>query len=355
MGDKRKVLFFTPPSCGGAERMTVFIAKMLPRNQFDVTIVIVGMDMGDIGKFIPSDYNIKLIRLKKIWHGGFFKIWNTIRIEKPDIVFSSLLYLNTHIILSAIFFKTKVIVRNNISFDEIKNRTKALIIRITYKFADKVIAQQEEMRDEIISYTGLSPEKVFTLHNPIDTALIDEKAKALSPFDKKDKSIKFVWTARVDRTKGQDILIKAFEIVHRAIPNSKLYLVGKYDQNDLFFQNLRQYINDNKLTKCVFFTGFDDNPYKWVINADCFVMPSRKEGLPNSLIDAMYLGKPVVATICIPVVSRIVKDGYNGILVVPEDIKAMASAMQKAFHLKDFKMTYIPASKDDFISIFRSI
>jgi len=355
MGDKRKVLFFTPPSCGGAERMTVFIAKMLPRNLFDVTIVIVGMDMGDICKFIPSDYNIKLIRLKKIWHGGFFKIWNTIRIEKPDIVFSSLLYLNTHIILSTIFFKTKVIVRNNISFDEIKNRTKAFFIRATYKWADKVIVQQQEMYDEIISYTGISPEKVITLHNPIDTELIDEKAKAPSPYNKEDKSIKFVWTARVDRTKGQDILIKAFEIVHRAIPNSKLYLVGKYDRNDLFFQNLRQYINDNKLTKCVFFTGFDDNPYKWVINADCFVMPSRKEGLPNSLIDAMYLGKPVVATICIPVVSRIVKDGYNGILVVPEDIKAMASAMQKAFHFKDFKMTYIHASKDDFISIFRSI
>ncbi len=353
MGDKRKVLFFTPPSCGGAERMTVFIAKMLPRNLFDVTIVIVGMDMGDICKFIPSDYNIKLIRLKKIWHGGFFKIWNTIRIEKPDIVFSSLLYLNTHIILSTIFFKTKVIVRNNISFDEIKNRTKAFFIRATYKWADKVIVQQQEMHDEVISYTGISPEKVITLHNPIDTELIDEKAKAPSPYNKEDKSIKFVWTARVHRTKGQDILIRAFEIVHHAIPNSKLYIVGKFNKNDSFFRGLRQYVNEKGLSDCVYFMGFDDNPYKWVVNANCYVMPSRKEGLPNSLIEAMYLGKPVVATTCIPVVSRIVKDGYNGLLVAPEDVEAMAIAMQKALWLTQFKMTYIGASRDDIVHIFK--
>lgn len=355
MSNKRKVLFFTPPSCGGAERMTVFIAKMLPRDQFDVTFVIVGRSMGDIVKFIPSDYHIRLICLNKIWHGGIFRIWNVIRIERPDIVFSSSLYLNARLILAASLFKTKVIVRNNIAFSEIKRIINAFLIRGTLKWADKVIAQQKEMHDEIISYTGISPEKVITLHNPIDTVLIDEKIKAPSPYKNEDKSIKYVWTARIDRTKGQDILLRAFNIVHREIPNSKLYLIGKYNTTNVFYQQLREYIKDNDLSNCVFMPGFDENPYKWVTNADCYVMPSRKEGLPNSLIDAMYLGKPVVATTCIPVVSRIVKDGYNGILVSSEDVEAMASAMQEAIRLKDFKMTYIPASKDDFISIFRSI
>lgn len=353
MEKKRRVFFFTPPSCGGAERMTVFFAKMLPREQFDVTFVIVGRSMGDIVKFIPSDYQIKLICLKKIWHGGIFRIWNVIRKERPDIVFSSLLYLNAQLILAASLFKTQVIVRNNISFKEIKRRTKALFIRVSYKWADKVIAQQKEMHDEIISNTAISPEKVIILHNPIDITLIDKKAIVPSPYNKEDKSIKFIWTARVHRTKGQDILIRAFDIVHRANPNSRLYLVGRYEQNDSFFQALWQYVNEKKLSDCVFFTGFDDNPYKWVANADCFVMPSRKEGLPNSLIDAMYLGKPVVATTCIPVVSRIVKDGYNGILVAPEDIEAMADAMQKALQLTQFKMTYIGASRDDIVNLFK--
>ncbi len=355
MEKKKKILFFTPPYCGGAERMTVFIAKMLPPEKFDIKFIVVGPELGEIVKFIPTDYQIKLIRLRKIWHGGLFRIWNVIRKEKPNIVFGSLLYLNARLILAASLYKTKVIIRNNIAFSEIQKRVNSLLIHITYKWADLVIAQQEEMHDEIISFTGISPEKVITLHNPIDTTLIDERTKAPSPYKKSDNSIKYVWTARIDPTKGQDILLSAFKILHRQLPNTKLYIVGKYILEDKYYQELKQYVKDNGLSDCVMFTGFDDNPYKWVVNADCYVMPSRKEGLPNSLIDAMYLGKPVVATTCIPVISRIVRDGYNGILVAPEDVEAMAAAMQKAIYLKDFKMTYTPASKEDFISLFRDI
>ena len=84
-------------------------------------------------------------------------------------------------------------------------------------------------------------------------------------------------------------------------------------------------------------------------------MPSRFEGLPNSLIDAMYLGKPVVATRCIPVIDRIVKNDYNGIVVESENIDALAEGMKKATLLKDFEMTYHSATNEDFISLFRTV
>ena len=81
-------------------------------------------------------------------------------------------------------------------------------------------------------------------------------------------------------------------------------------------------------------------------------MPSRLEGLPNALIEAMYIGKPVVATKCIPVVSRIVKDGYNGILVESEDYVAMSNAIIRAIELKNFKMTYKPSTTAEINQIF---
>lgn len=355
MEKKRKVLFFTPCTCGGAERMTIYIAKMLPRDEFDVMFIVIGRSMGDIVKFIPSDYPQKMMYQKSIWHGCTFKMWNVIRKEKPDIVFCSILSLSTRLIIAAKLSGTKVIVRSNIGFSEIKQPINKFLIPTTFKWADLIVAQQKEMRDGIITCTGISSDKVITLQNPIDTALINEKVKAESPFDKEDKSIKFVWTARISRGKGQDILLKAFTIVHKNIPNSKLYLIGKYNTTDVFYRELRQYIKDYELSNSVFMPGFDDNPYKWVVNADCFVMPSRMEGLPNSLIDAMYLKKPVVATTCIPVISRIVENGYNGLLVPSEDFKTLAEAMQKAIHLKDFEITYIPASKESYISLFQSI
>ena len=352
MEKKKKVLFFTPSTCGGAERMTITIAKMLPLDEFEVKFVIVDNFMGDIVKFIPSTYKTVLLKIRGLWDFCSLRIINLILKEHPHAVFASLMYLNARIILASKLCGVKSIVRNNIDFFNAlpKNR---LYAKLSYRWANYIIAQQDEMREGIIKYTHSSPCRVITLQNPIDTVLIDEKAKAPSPFNKEDKSIKFIWTARVHRTKGQDILIRAFEIVHHAIPNSKLYIVGKYNKNDSFFLGLKQYVNEKELSDCVLFTGFDDNPYKWVVNANCYVMPSRKEGLPNSLIDAMYLGKPVVATTCIPVVSRIVKDGYNGILVAPEDVEAMANAMQKALRLSHFKMTYIGASKDAFIELFK--
>jgi glycosyltransferase involved in cell wall biosynthesis len=332
--------------------MTILIAKMLPQDEFEAKFIIVGKTKGDIVKFIPDNYEIILLQIRGLWDFCTLRIINLLRKEKPHVVFASLMYLNARIIWASKLLGIKSIIRNNIDlFNALpKNRWYA---KLSYRWADCIISQQEEMRDGIIEVTHSSPQKVVTLQNPIDTTLIDVKSKAASPYNKDDQSIKFVWTARIHRSKGQDILIQAFNIVHQAIPNSKLYFIGKYEPNDTYFQGLAKYVKDNELSDSVIFTGFDDNPYKWVANAECYVMPSRKEGLPNSLIDAMYLKKPVVATTCVPVISRIVKDGYNGILVAPEDVQAMANAMRKALQLNHFEMTYVGANKDDFINLFK--
>lgn len=351
---KMKVLFFLPPSVGGAERMTVLIAKMLPQEEFEVKFIVVGKTLGDIVKFIPEGYSVRLLRINKIWHWGAIRLWKVVQEEKPDIGFSSLLYLNARLILVSKICRTKVIVRNNIDLSRTPSKINKLLVRLTYKWADKVIAQQEEMHDEIISYTGLPADKVITLHNPIDVEYIQECIKATNPFPKEAQNqYKYIWTARFSSQKGQDLLVQAFNILLRKKPNAHLYLLGKYDEESAFYTSIIDYIQSHKMQEFVHFLGVDSNPYRWIKYADCFVMPSRFEGLPNALIDAMYLGKPVVATRCIPVIDRIVKDGYNGILVPPEDVDAMADAMVKALQLRDFKMTYRGASKEDFINLFK--
>lgn len=207
----------------------------------------------------------------------------------------------------------------------------------------------------IMEFAGLSAQKVITLHNPIDMDSIDVKAKVPSPFIHADNQLKYVWVARFSREKGHDLLIKALHLVRKKNSNAHLYLVGKYDQSGAFYQELISLVDSLHLKDYVHFVGFDSNPYRWVKNGDVYVMPSRLEGLPNSLIEAMYLGKPVVATRCIPVIDRIVEDGYNGYVVPSEDVEAMAEAMMKAPELKNFKMTYRPASKEDVVDLFRNI
>ena len=90
-----------------------------------------------------------------------------------------------------------------------------------------------------------------------------------------------------------------------------------------------------------------------MFHSDCFVLPSRLEGLPNVLLEAMYLKRPVVASVCIPVIDRMVEEGYNGYKVKPEQPVAMAEAMEKALSLKDFELTFRTAEKEDFINLFK--
>lgn len=353
INSRKKILFFLPSNTGGAERMTITLAKMLPPDEFEVKFVIVHRSLGTIVKFIPPEYEVIHIPVHNIWCAATLRIIKVIRREKPDVVFSSLLYLNYRLIVAAKTCGVKVIVRNNIDLSRTSSSWSKRMVVFTYRWADKVIAQQEEMHDEIMEFTGLSAQKVITLHNPIDTDSIDVKCQVSSPYINEDKQLKYVWVARFSHEKGHDLLIKALHLVRKKNSNAHLYLVGKYEQAGAFFQELSGLIDSKDLKDYVHLVGFDSNPYRWVKNGDVYVMPSRLEGLPNSLIDAMYLGKPVVATRCIPVIDRIVEDGYNGYIVPSEDVEAMAEAMLKAPELKGFEMTYKPASKEEIIALFK--
>lgn len=348
---KKKVIFFTSPEVGGAERMTITIAKMLSTDQYDIRFVVIGHQKGNIVKFIPPELPVGLLKIRNIYDFTTIKLYRLMRKERPDVVFCSLIYLSIRVIQAAKWAGgIKVIVRNNIGLSVIAPLTLRLC-RYTYPKADVVIAQQEEMREELLQYLPLEKNKVVTLHNPIDTKTLEEKVKAETPYPNQNKT-NYVWVGRVSREKGQDILIKAFHTVYAEDREARLYFVGKYDKNDVYYQSLVSLTDQMGLSEVVTFVGFDSNPYRWVMNCNCFVQPSRLEGLPNALIEAMYLGKPVVATRCIPVVDRIVEDGYNGYVVDSEDVEGMSKAMLLAVKLKDYKMTYKSASKEDFIQLF---
>lgn len=349
VNNKKKILFFLPPSVGGAERVTITISRMLPIHDYSIEYYIVGKEKGQIESFIHDSSLIHHIKISSIWDFTTTKIYCVLKKEKPYAVFCSLVYLNIRVILAShLMGNIKTIVRNDnmiISYGKLNE----LLVKYVYRFANIIVLQQEEMKNEFVNRFGLK-DKCIVLHNPLDTITINKSLNAPSPYDNY-KGTKFVYTARFTYNKGQDILIKAFAILRRSIPNAHLYLVGKYS-DDVFFRNLKQLINENGLIESVHLVGYDQNPYRWVKYSDCFVLPSRLEGLPNSLIEAMYIGVPVVATRSIPIIDRIVQEGYNGYVVDSEDFRALADRMKDALELKNFSMTYKPASENDVVKLF---
>jgi len=351
---EKKILIFLPAGVGGAQRVGITIGKILVRHDFDVHYVIFGDSQSKINAILPENSKCHYIRNNYL---RWFRMRGLIGKEGADIVFAPCRAISRDLIMATkpFGFKGKVIVRSDNPLHTLKSWQQWLI-RKTFKYADTVIAQQEEMQEEMINEYPVPANKVVVIHNPIDYEKIDKQSKAESPYELPDNTKKYVWVARVSesKTKGHDYLLEAFKKVHDKDRQSHLFLVGAYDPQGVFYKELEAYIKESKLEDSVHFVGFDSNPYRWVKNADCFVLPSRVEGLPNALVEAMYLGKPVVATRCLPIIDRMVADGVNGYRVEVGDIDAMADAMLKALELKDVRLVYKPSDDKDIIAVFNN-
>lgn len=348
---KKKVLFFLPSGVGGAEKMTVNIAKMLDTSMYSVKFVLVDRCVREIASYLPDRYEVSLIKIRNIWDFTILKLIKKMRYERPDIVFCSLLYLNPRVIIAAkIVGGIKIIIRNDAYMNRIKGLTR-LMMKYAYPKTDVLIAQTDQMRKEIINTLPIDPQRIYTLHNPVDTELIDSRLiNANSPY--KVEGIKYVATSRINPFKGQDILIKAFAKVHESLPNSHLFLINRYNEENPYYLELVSLVDQFGLNNYVHFPGFTDNPYQWLKYANCFILASRREGLPNSLIEASYVGIPLVATRCLDIIQEIVKDGVNGFTVAVDDINGMAMAMINAINLNSQGMTYKQSSKEEFLHLF---
>ena len=349
MSNRKKILIFTPGGAGGAERMSVLIGKLLPKDKFEVKYVVVGR-LRNIYNILPDGYEVDCIPVRNIYAFSTLRIWWKIKKEKPDVVFASQVAYNPRVIIAAKLAGRKVVIRSSGMIGNYP-AMKLWRVKSTYPWADKLIAQQEDMRKEMIRLLKVDPEKVVTLHNPLDCSDLDRLSAAPSPYSDND-NVFFVETATVNHRKAQDVAIKAFSIVKKSITNAHLYFVGKCNENSSYYQEQQKLIAEFDLKECIHFIGYDKNPFKWVKNANCFVFPSRAEGLPNALIEASYLGVPCAASRCLPIVDDIIKDGQNGYVVDVDDVDGMAQAMIKAVNIKNCKMIYIPAKPEDFVRVF---
>ena len=136
------------------------------------------------------------------------------------------------------------------------------------------------------------------------------------------------------------------------IENAKLYIVGKIEQEE-YYKSLLHIVEINKLTGKVIFTGFSTNPHIYIKNANSLVLPSRIEGMPNVVLDAMYLKTPVVVTRSVPIVEELV-DSKHGITVPVDDIEAMSNAMIRILEI-NVKESYTNNSEELVKQIFSEV
>lgn len=347
---KRKIIFFIPSGCGGAERQAIVISRCLRDDEFDVTYHIFGPS-NQLEKFLPTEREVVFHKEPVFTHNMVSNLRKIIKAEKPDIVYGAEMPVNWRLVIAAIGCKCKIILRND-NYLYTQNFLQKFRLALTYPFANCIIAQTDEMRNGLLSGLRLGKSLVQTVSNAIDKQYIAKCIKEKSPYNN-DRHTRFVAVGRFNVVKGFDLLVRAFNIVKKQLPDAELYIVGDYKKDNSVYQEINKFVLDNGLSGSVYCTGFKDNPYVYMQNADCYVLSSRNEGLPNVMIEALYLGTPVAAFKCIPVIERIVSEGRSGYLADKEKVEDLAEAMLKATKLGRIETTYNACSEEKIRKIFR--
>jgi glycosyltransferase involved in cell wall biosynthesis len=123
---------------------------------------------------------------------------------------------------------------------------------------------------------------------------------------------------RLDRVKGYDLLLQAVA----AIPSARLVVLGEGGQRAALEQQAR----DLGIAERVQFPGWDPEPRRRLAEWDVFCLPSRSEGFPLSIVEAMFAGLPVVAT-RVGSVPEAVQEQQTGILVAKDDVAGLTDAL----------------------------
>lgn len=165
-----------------------------------------------------------------------------------------------------------------------------------------------------------------------DTFTKEEKNKIRENlgFGETDFIISFM--GRIVKDKGVDELVEAFKLLNQKYKNIKLLVVGKFEEDLNPISNAtKTFISENDSIKLV---GFQNDLRELLSISDLFVLPSYREGLPNSLIEAGSYGIPLVAT-DINGCNEIIIDGVNGKLVKKKDSNSLYLTMKELYLNKD--------------------
>jgi len=254
-------------------------------------------------------------------------------IKEFDIVFSYFLSQNLVISLSKLFSSRRETafigsIHRSDNFEIFGSMYKLPIRYVAGKLLnrlDGLIVDSYSIKEDVEETFFLSPEKIRVIYNFIDVKEI--RKQALERIEDEYKNIfknpVIINVANLRKEKGHDYLIKAFKEVKKEVPRAKLVIIGEGEER----KNLENLIKELELENEVFLLGFKENPYKYMISSELFVLPSLREGYSRAVLEAQALGLPVIAFKSKGSHLEFLRN--SAVLVKEKDIKALSKAMIK--------------------------
>lgn len=347
MNQKKKKILIRIGSLrhGGAEKVLATFLKKLPDDKYEIDLLLnlySGKYLPEVPGWINVIYlnkgemittnRIQDIPLKafRVMYQSVLKkfpklLYSTIlKNKKYDIEFAAIHGFRDEILNSPLKNSKKIVwIHNDLRKTHFHNYTDNEI-RKFFGF-DKILVISEHIQKDFENLARTENEKnrIVRIYNPLDTNEILNKANVNWESTQNPAPV-FISVGTVFPQKGFDRLLKVHQrLLHEGFPHLVKILGDGYD-----FENIKNLISELQITETVEMTGFTDNPYPAVKNADFYILSSRYEGFPTVLFEAVTLKKNIIATE-VSGVSEMLENGKLG-LIVENSEKGIYEGMKKA-------------------------
>ena len=243
------------------------------------------------------------------------------------------------IILIAKLLRKKIIVKmTQLGTDDpmtIRQRLFGSVLFSTIAMADAVVAITDGLAENYIR-AGLPPSRLAHIPNGVDTKVF----KPVGSKTRRTLRITFgipltapvvLFVGAVNWRKGVDLLLTAWQVIQKRFPEAILVLVGPISTASgpygrPFAEYIDDYISSHLSPQNIRILGQQSDVQRFYQMADVFVLPSRLEGLPNALLEAMACGLPCVGS-DIPSIRNIISNNKNGLVFESENAEQLADAI----------------------------
>ncbi len=312
---------------GGTERQLLLLLKKIDREKFTpVLIALRGGRMkeefeGIVKVFVPG-------KKWKIDPFVLFKIARRLKREKPDILHTFMFTSNTWGRLAGILAGVPVIIASERSMDLWKRFYHFWVDRFFARHTKKIVCNSYQVRNRYEKILGRYSDRLSVVYNGLDTNLYDSveyKGETVRGLGITGNEKVILTGGRLSPEKSLDTLISAVPEVLKKCVETRFVIAGEGREKDKLLELAKKLEVDKK----IIFAGYRGDLPELIKISSIVVLPSLWEGMPNLLLEAMALKKPVVAT-DIGGSREIVKNGENGFLV---PVRSPEKLAEKIVHL----------------------
>jgi len=303
---------------GGAEKILARCAVGLPRDKYAVrAAALQGRSRSVAGELTQKGIPIHDLAMACKWDlRVLLRLARLLRRERIQILFTFMFHPT--LLGRVVGWLCRVPVR--ISSERVmawEGRGRRLLNQWTVPLATHVVAVSDRVAAYAAREFRIPPDRLSTIVNGVD---LDHFRPALR--DRDASPLVIGCTARLHRKNDHATLLRAFARLSTRWPEARLLLVGRGPEEP----RLRALADGLKVSPRVNFLGEQPDVAPYLAQMDLYVQASVAEGMPNSVLEAVAAGLPVVAT-AVGGTPEVVLDGQTGLLVAPGDPSALADAM----------------------------